>query len=456
MQFETTKSICALCKSALAPSADAYPGPSRLCRPCQQLVQTILPRAGLTVARQAAPAVEAGIHLGHAEDSATSETSFDYAEAIGRTESSLFNPEEESYYKTELEIQPDPDETDDFVEDFPGAPHESLTDDLDDLSDHVSVDFSPSGSAANEEAVSAIDEASSYDRKSVEEAQLNVTQAYGVQPASDYLPPITTPLTGETARENARDGLWSASVETQSVEVNTVETDFIETNTVEIGSAAAPARGYDQSAIDPWDNPLPAWDYSHSEYPVLLGPRKDSKRTKLWLPVAAGLLIVGLIAGYFILSQPNRELNQNQNSIAKLNTDPTAPDAEDDSAAAATRQQDAPPQASTDTTIAPATIAEAPQPPALNELDGQATLTLQSAAFPDEAGANDFSAKLIRAGIPAYVVPADLPRKGRWFRVRVGRFTNADDARKYATQSRLRAKAAGMDLDFIVVEYGKP
>jgi hypothetical protein len=38
----------------------------------------------------------------------------------------------------------------------------------------------------------------------------------------------------------------------------------------------------------------------------------------------------------------------------------------------------------------------------------------------------------------------------------VGRFTKAEDAKKYALQSRLRAKAAGMNVDFIVVEYGKP
>jgi cell division septation protein DedD len=439
MQFETTNSICALCKSALAPSADAYPGPSRLCRPCQQLVQTILPRAGLTAAREAAPAVDA-LEIG-----------FDYAGAIEGAESNLFNPEEESYYKTELEIQPDPDESGDFVEDFPGAPHESLYDDRDDLSDHVSVDFAPSDSAVNQEAVSTIDEASSYGTEAAPEAWQNVTHIYGAQPTSDYIPPITAPLTGETNREIARDGLWSAPAETQSVDMQSVEPNAVETNTVEIGSAEAPARGYDQSAIDPWDNPLPAWDYSHSEYPVLLGPRKDRKRTKLWLPVAAVLLIGCLIAGYLILSQSDTAQNLGQNSFAESNTDSTAKAAEDNSTAAATRQQNVLSQASADITPA-----EAPQPPASTEFGSQGTLTLQSAAFPDEAGANDFSTKLIRAGIPAYVVPADLPRKGRWFRVRVGRFTNADDAKKYAAQSRFRAKAAGMDLNFIVVEYGKP
>ncbi|HEX5732292.1 MAG TPA: SPOR domain-containing protein, partial [Blastocatellia bacterium] len=121
------------------------------------------------------------------------------------------------------------------------------------------------------------------------------------------------------------------------------------------------------------------------------------------------------------------------------------------SAALATGQQNVSPEPSAET--APAVEQK---PTASTEFGGVGSLTLQSAAFPDEAGASEFSTRLIRAGIPAYIVPADLPRKGRWFRVRVGRFSNADDAKKYAVQSRMRAKAAGLDVDFIVVEYGKP
>ena len=72
-------------------------------------------------------------------------------------------------------MQPEADETDDFVEDFPGAPHQSLDEDVSDLSELASVEFSPPEAYAGE----------------------NVTQIYGAQPASDYLPPTTAPLTGE-------------------------------------------------------------------------------------------------------------------------------------------------------------------------------------------------------------------------------------------------------------------
>jgi cell division septation protein DedD len=162
----------------------------------------------------------------------------------------------------------------------------------------------------------------------------------------------------------------------------------------------------------------------------------------------AGLLIASFAAGYFILSRPKAAQNDNQPRDAESNATSADPAAQGNSTATATGQSS---EASAD-----AASAQAAKPSASTEFGAVGSLTLQSAAFPDEAGASEFSNKLIRTGIPAYVVPADLPRKGRWFRVRVGRFSNADDAKRYAVQSRLRAKAAGLDVDFIVVEYGKP
>ncbi len=413
MQFEMTNSTCALCKSAFAPAADAYPGPSRLCLTCQQLVQTILPRAGLTAVAQGA--VYTNDYTNDAKDALTSDNGFEYAEEIKEIESDFFRPEEESYYKTEFEIQPDPDEVDDFVEDFPGAPHQNLTEAEDDL---------------NEEAVAipAQSEASSYDTEPAANAWQEVTQVYGAQPAAGHFPPTTAPLAG------------------QEIEANSAEPTIGEPSPVR-----AFAQDYNEAAVDPWENPLPTWEYSRSEYPVLLGPKKNANKKKLFWIIVASLLIASFAIGYFILSRSDAAQDDNQPRAAESNGNPAAPTAEDNSTATAAGQQNELPEPNVDTASA-----ITPKPAASTEFGSVGSLTLQSAAFPDEAGAGEFTAKLIRAGIPAYVVPADLPGKGRWFRVRVGRFSNADDAKKYAVQSRLRAKAAGMNVDFMVVEYGKP
>ena len=77
------------------------------------------------------------------------------------------------------------------------------------------------------------------------------------------------------------------------------------------------------------------------------------------------------------------------------------------------------------------------------------------AALPDEASARDYSERLMRAGISTYIIPVENGRR-RFFRVRAGRFMTADEAQMYAAQSRLRARAAGLTLNFMVVDYIKP
>ena len=83
----------------------------------------------------------------------------------------------------------------------------------------------------------------------------------------------------------------------------------------------------------------------------------------------------------------------------------------------------------------------------------QAKYSLQAASFPKEDQAKEFSDKLVRAGVPAYIMSIDIPRRGRWFRVRVGQFPSADEAGKYAPQARQRARAAGITLDLIVCDF---
>jgi len=99
------------------------------------------------------------------------------------------------------------------------------------------------------------------------------------------------------------------------------------------------------------------------------------------------------------------------------------------------------------------------QPPAASappDVDGGlAKYSLQAASFPKEVQAREFSDKLVRAGVPAYIMSIDIPRRGKWFRVRVGRFPSADEAGKYALQARQRARAAGINLELMVCDYEK-
>ena len=83
-------------------------------------------------------------------------------------------------------------------------------------------------------------------------------------------------------------------------------------------------------------------------------------------------------------------------------------------------------------------------------------VTLQAASFPNEAAATAFSERLVKAGVPSYVIGADVPHKGRWYRVRAGKFDKAEDARGYIAAWQKRAAAAGVSIQLIVLDYEKP
>jgi cell division protein FtsN len=74
----------------------------------------------------------------------------------------------------------------------------------------------------------------------------------------------------------------------------------------------------------------------------------------------------------------------------------------------------------------PATArAPASPSPALSETR---PMTLQVASLKDDAAAARIVQGLAAKGFAAYRVVADLPNKGRWYRVRVGAFKDADEA----------------------------
>jgi cell division septation protein DedD len=86
--------------------------------------------------------------------------------------------------------------------------------------------------------------------------------------------------------------------------------------------------------------------------------------------------------------------------------------------------------------------AEAPKLPApavaTSTTPNRGNITIQAGSYNDMAQANDRVAKLKAANETARVVTANIPGKGTWYRVQIGRFPSREQAASYATQ--LRAK----------------
>jgi cell division septation protein DedD len=84
---------------------------------------------------------------------------------------------------------------------------------------------------------------------------------------------------------------------------------------------------------------------------------------------------------------------------------------------------------------------------------GGAKVTLQAASFPTEGSAKQFQDRLVQAGLPAYVVAADIPHRGKWYRVRAGKFASQDEARQAAASWRKQMAAAGINSQLVPCEY---
>jgi cell division protein FtsN len=55
---------------------------------------------------------------------------------------------------------------------------------------------------------------------------------------------------------------------------------------------------------------------------------------------------------------------------------------------------------------------------------------IQVASFSEKKGADQLAQKLKKKGLDSYVVAGDVPQKGKWYRVRVGSYSNRDEANK--------------------------
>ena len=107
------------------------------------------------------------------------------------------------------------------------------------------------------------------------------------------------------------------------------------------------------------------------------------------------------------------------------------------------------------TTPQPKSPAARPQPQTANKDTASAKTvapklryTIQVGSYPEKAMADDEARNMKKKGYAAFVVATDLADKGKWFRVRIGSFSNKQSAEKLAKE--LKSKE-GID-GFITAE----
>ncbi|MFN0120634.1 MAG: SPOR domain-containing protein [Blastocatellia bacterium] len=88
-----------------------------------------------------------------------------------------------------------------------------------------------------------------------------------------------------------------------------------------------------------------------------------------------------------------------------------------------------------------------PVPPAASQ--GSGTLAVQVGSFSNPNEANLRVSDLKKSGIDARVIKTDIPGRGTWYRVQMGRFNTRDEASRYAAQIRSR----GAIREFMIIGY---
>lgn len=406
MQFTATEATCPLCKDPVS-AVGGHSDPTRLCEGCRQMVQTIRSTSSTSVAVTDTPQAR-----------------------------SIPQPPEAIPVQNEVLIT-------DGVATASSGSHEGATNvcepDLFALGITEGVDRDPFDFDELFEGVSFgtshLPELSHHSSEPSDEGDLQFSPAIA-EPIGEVAaqPQCTAAMPAELAEEPSAVAAVIVATPSSPVESDPVSDCLI----------VSPVRPFLRHEVvtDPLEDPVQSPNFSHADH-LFLAPRDgQSKVSRLNVSVAAALVVCCVVAGYFLMYRPSNQASLKQ-AIFPL------------------------------TTAAPVTGRQAVSQPlpsvpgsgsAANESQGLKTedenfegrYSLQAAAFPNEAGANEFCERLKRAGVPAYVVSADIAGRGRWFRVRVGRFESAQDADRFASESRRRARAARLNLQLIVSGYDKP
>jgi cell division septation protein DedD len=433
MQGETMTQICPLCRRA---AQDEDAAMTRLCHDCRAMLEPILPRVGIVqtdyavalAGSAARPVTSINATLVH--DADFEEVSFVPAAAVAEEFAPLNEDTADAFDARLAANAPAATTRQTFVHHLnPPAPawHEDpelfiTPDQYEDDDVNTAVNAATSAPAITPPALP---------ERADRFAEVEMTEA---APIADLRAAAsTTALESRAAHDDAREG------EPDSHGL--------------IVEAVAPAA----LSADPWDDPLPAWEYSRSEWPLLVKEEKPSATLKLKWPLIAVLVIVLSAAVYFFfISRRGQAPLAQSGSETGAQTPLTVPveplkSVEQPKPADASPATPASPAAATpgNNSAPPATVSQA--------TEAQWKHALQAMASPNEGEANSFAERLKNAAIPAYVVRADLGSHGVWYRVRIGRFATPAEAQRYAAEARTRARIAGVALkDLQVAAYDKP
>ncbi len=72
-----------------------------------------------------------------------------------------------------------------------------------------------------------------------------------------------------------------------------------------------------------------------------------------------------------------------------------------------------------------------------------ARYSIQIGSYPNLAEANGIVSQWKGKGYPAYMMIADIPDRGRWYRVRLGGFNTKGDATKYLGELSAKEPVSG-------------
>ncbi|HVG18623.1 MAG TPA: SPOR domain-containing protein [Blastocatellia bacterium] len=468
MHLETTNKICALCKRLVATNGHAVP--ARLCEECRSLIQTILPNAG----SGPASAVEQarGVALPQ------------FA-AAGIAQPALAGPASLEEDLDDVEITSQPDRwglaSFDPVADFDELQSDRITD----IETGYLDEFGASDEAAGVTAEAmprpfdeAVDLADEPDGQQLEVFMMSEQPGELRHDAVTLEPPPSeesqnlnlSPDEGPAQSTGLRQAAEANAQADSKVEAPKNAEAITETVKGADPTGDEEAASY-REAIDPWDDPLPAWEHSRNEYPLYVGITERKQRFKLKTLLVPAALLACLVAAYFIFLSSGRgpkdgqavvetgEVNPESSSPVAAPQAPNSPTSASDEAQPVAPTSPDVPTAPDAPTAASAEKTDAASPSATANVgaETQWRYALQALASQSAEEADAFAERVKGAGIPAYVISADIANRGRWFRVRVGGFNTAQEAQRFAAEARARARSAGVALkDLNVVDYVKP
>jgi cell division septation protein DedD len=208
-------------------------------------------------------------------------------------------------------------------------------------------------------------------------------------------------------------------------------------------------------------------DDGMGEWPLVVREDRGRGRSRSLIGVLAAVFVLAAAAGLFVATRffgarhssgggaqvnsqalPARTGPDKQSQAANLPS-PAQPEGGKPAPEAVSSPNHAPAQPAQPPVEQPVHVAS----PATSEAGGAKLTSFQIASFPNEAAAKEFCDRLIRAGLPAYTIRADIPGRGKWFRVRAGKFGNAQGSQQSATAWRKLAAAAGINLQLVQCDY---